>query len=75
MAKVRVCDRCREKIPHTPSGMHMRVRAFKFRRFKILTETEYRYGEHDLCNICMGDFNEFMDGAKILREEETSDVR
>lgn len=74
MAKVRVCDRCGEKIP-TKRGMKIRKRGFRYHRFLLKTETQYTFGEHDLCPDCMKDFIAFMDGTEIVRKEDTDGVR
>lgn len=68
MSKVRVCDRCGCRIERN-AGIKIDILAVKYLRFRLDTETEHDYGQHDLCNECMNDFKAFMKGARVLCEE------
>ena len=68
MSKIRVCDRCGKKLDYK-SGLKIDILAVKYNRFRLDTESEHEYDQHDLCPDCMDDYKAFIEGAKIAREE------
>ncbi len=71
MSKVRICDRCGEKLARR-CGIKIDIHAFKYSYFSLDSIGEYTYDQHDLCPDCMKDYHAFMKGAVIVREEENT---
>lgn len=68
-ANVKVCDRCGKRVDPC-SGMYSVIRGVKFNFFKIYSDTEYGYKNHDLCHDCMKDYEAFIDGGEVVSKEE-----
>jgi hypothetical protein len=69
MSKLRICDRCGRRLERK-DGIKIDIFAVKYLRFRLDTETEDDYDQHDLCNKCMDDFKAFIKGARVLRKED-----
>ena len=72
MANVKVCDRCGKRVEPF-SGMHSVIRGVKFHYFRVYSDTEYGYKNHDLCHDCMKDYEAFIDGGEIVCKEEPNE--
>lgn len=73
MSKARICDRCGVTVTNRPTGLSIKIRAFKYHRFSLDVENEYIYDTHDLCPKCMKDYQAFMNGALVLHIDGEND--